>query len=92
MSNEGLVALLRRRRPTDPQRMSRALKYVKSLSLGIKTAQKPYIVWSLGPKALIYESLDSEGIAVPFGLTSFGFRIQEGDPREELTQRYMWRP
>ena len=28
------------------------------LSLGIKTAQKPYIVWSLGPKALIYESLD----------------------------------
>ena len=28
-------------------------------SLGIKTAQKPYIVWSLGPKALIYESLDS---------------------------------
>ena len=29
------------------------------LPLGIKTAQKPYIVWSLGPKALIYESLDS---------------------------------
>ena len=27
--------------------------------LGIKIAQKPYIVWSLGPKALIYESLDS---------------------------------
>ena len=25
----------------------------------MKTAQKPYIVWSLGPKALIYESLDS---------------------------------
>ena len=27
-------------------------------TLGIKIAQKPYIVWSLGPKALIYESLD----------------------------------
>ena len=26
--------------------------------LGIKIAQTPYIVWSLGPKALIYESLD----------------------------------
>ena len=31
--------------------------------LGIKIiAQKPYIVWSLGPKALIYESLDSQGL------------------------------
>ena len=29
------------------------------ITLGIKIAQKPYIVWSLGPKALIYESLDS---------------------------------
>ena len=28
------------------------------LSLGIKIAQKPYIVWSLGPKASIHESLD----------------------------------
>ena len=27
-------------------------------TLGIKIAQKPYTVWSLGPKALIYESLD----------------------------------
>ena len=26
-------------------------------ALGIKIAQKPYIVWSLGPKALTYESL-----------------------------------
>ena len=33
-------------------------KYIL-LSLGIKTAQKPYIVWSLGPKPSIYESLDS---------------------------------
>ena len=29
------------------------------LTLGIKIAQMPYIVWSLGPKALTYESLDS---------------------------------
>ena len=29
------------------------------ITLGIKNAQKPYIVWSLGPTALIYESLDS---------------------------------
>ena len=28
-------------------------------TLGIKTTQKPYIVWSLGPNASIYESLDS---------------------------------
>ena len=28
------------------------------LTLGIKIAQKPYIARSLGPKALIYESLD----------------------------------
>ena len=28
------------------------------LTLGITRAQKPYIAWSLGPKALIYESLD----------------------------------
>ena len=32
--------------------------FITSLTLGIKIAQKPYIVWSLGPKALIYESLD----------------------------------
>ena len=31
------------------------------ITLGIKTAQKPYIV--IGPKALIYESLDSWGKA-----------------------------
>ena len=28
-----------------------------TLTLRLKMAQKPYIVWSLGPKALIYESL-----------------------------------
>ena len=30
----------------------------KSKTLGIKIAQKPYVVWSLGPKALVYESLE----------------------------------
>ena len=29
-----------------------------SLNLRLKIAQKPSIVWSLGPKALYYESLD----------------------------------
>ena len=33
-----------------------------SLSLRLKIAQKPYIVWSLGPKALKYESLEPKGI------------------------------
>ena len=33
-------------------------KYYSGVSLGIKIGQKPYIVWSVGPKALIYESLD----------------------------------
>ena len=32
----------------------------ETLALGIGIAQKPYAVWSLGTKALIYESLDSE--------------------------------
>ena len=31
---------------------------VRAVTLGIKMAQKPYVAWSLGPKALIYESLD----------------------------------
>ena len=31
----------------------------RSVTLGIKTALKPYIVWSLGPTALICESLDT---------------------------------
>ena len=38
---------------------------LEGLALGIKRAQKPYIVWSLGPEALIYESLDPEGWAQP---------------------------
>ena len=29
-----------------------------SLALRLKIAPKPYVVWSLGPKALTYESLE----------------------------------
>ena len=32
-----------------------------TLALSIKIAQKPYIIGSLGPKALTYESFDAEG-------------------------------
>ena len=35
-----------------------------TLSLSIKIAQKPYIIGSLGPKALKYESLDAKGLVV----------------------------
>ena len=31
---------------------------VWALTLRLKMAQKPYIIWSLGPKALKYESLE----------------------------------
>ena len=34
----------------------------QTLSLSIKVAQKPYIIGSLGPKALKYESFDAKGI------------------------------
>ena len=37
---------------------------IDSNSLGINIAQKPYIVWSLGPKAVIYESLDPQGLTL----------------------------
>ena len=30
----------------------------RAISPGIKMAQKTYVVWSLGPKALIYASLE----------------------------------
>ena len=35
----------------------------ESLTLSIKIAQKPYIIGSLGPKALKYESFDAKGIS-----------------------------
>ena len=35
--------------------------YSGTLTLRLKIAQKPYIVWSLGPKALKYESLEPKG-------------------------------
>ena len=31
------------------------------IALSIKTAQKPYIIGALGPKAFRYESLDAKG-------------------------------
>ena len=34
---------------------------MKSLTLSIKIGQKPYIIGSLGPKALIYESFEGKG-------------------------------
>ena len=34
---------------------------IKRLTLSIKIAQKPYIIGSLGPKALKYESLEGKG-------------------------------
>ena len=36
-----------------------------SLTLRLKIAQKPYIVWSLGPEALKYESLEPKGKVDP---------------------------
>ena len=33
------------------------------LTLRIKIAQKPYIAWSLSPKALVYESLESPRVS-----------------------------
>ena len=30
----------------------------RSVALGLETAPKPYMMWSLGPKALKYESLE----------------------------------
>ena len=44
--------------PCSPKVCSFCSNAFERCSLGIKIAQKPYIVWSLGPKALIYESLE----------------------------------
>ena len=42
-----------------------------SNTLSIKIAQKPYIIGSLGPKALKYESFDAKGYRVE-GIRSSG--------------------
>ena len=34
-------------------------------SLSIKIAQKPYVIGSLGPKALEYESFEGKGMVLP---------------------------
>ena len=41
------------------------LKPKPSFTLSIKIAQKPYIIGSLGPKALKYESFDAKGYLKP---------------------------
>ena len=38
-----------------------ACRSLKTLTLSITIAQKPYIIGSLGPKALKYESFDAKG-------------------------------
>ena len=35
--------------------------FVIAQTLGLKIAEKPYIIGSLGPKALKYESFDAKG-------------------------------
>ena len=41
---------------TDAGMVRNAIPYLR-----LKIAQKPYIVWSLGPKAFKYESLEPKG-------------------------------
>ena len=38
--------------------MALAINPSNTITLTLKIAQKPYIVWSLGPKAIKYESLE----------------------------------
>ena len=40
------------------------LRKVVRVSLRLKIAQKPFIVWSLGPKASYYESLEPYRVSV----------------------------
>ena len=40
---------------------ARRQELANSLTLRLKIAQKPYVVWSLGPKALKHESLEPLG-------------------------------
>ena len=45
-------------------------------TLRLKVAQKPYIVWSLGPKALRYESLEPLGLGfIGLGACDGGFDV-----------------
>ena len=42
-------------------RNNRAQNPILIITCSIKTAQKPYMIGSLGPKALKYESFDAKG-------------------------------
>ena len=48
-----------------------------SLTLSVKIAQKPYIVGSLGPKALEYESFDAKGKGSRMALTFCGAYLHD---------------
>ena len=47
---------------------SRKTPLPRTVTLRLKIAQKPYIVKSLAPKALIYESLEPKGKPEPYPL------------------------
>ena len=50
---------------TKPKKLPKTLTEIlnlSSLSLSIKIAQKPYIIGSLGPKALKYECFEGKGM------------------------------
>ena len=47
---------------------------ISNVSLSIKIAQKPYIMGSLGPKALKYESFDAKGFIWPQRICEASFR------------------
>ena len=48
------------------------------LTLRIKIAQKPYIAWSLSPKALVYESLESPRVSRGLVETPFPQAADQG--------------
>ena len=56
----------------------------QSFTLRLKMAQKPYIILSLGPKALKYESL--EPLVYAFGFSVSGFRAFRAFPKDPCTQ------
>ena len=53
--------------------------FTGSFTLRLKIAQQPYIVWSLGPKAFKYESLEPKGYgSLTDSLEGFSKRILQG--------------
>ena len=49
----------------------------QTLPLSINIAQKPYIIGSLGPKALKYESFDGKGTCAPKPCRIVGCGLEE---------------